>query len=160
MPRPKPRVASLKEVTITRRGDAAHIEFLDGVTPSMRLTIGPEVARMSDRAVLMSYNRVVRAMQWSVANYKHVAVEIPEGKPQLEYHALSDTWCARGGVLRCEVSDDENRNPVITIDDRELTWDEFGRTVVTWAGWGMRVIFVPENELTKPPVIEVREPND
>ena len=42
MPRPKPRIASLKEVTITRRGDAAHIEFLDGVIPSMSLTIGPK----------------------------------------------------------------------------------------------------------------------
>ena len=73
----------------------------------------------------MSYNRVVRAMQWSVANYKHVAVEIPEGKPQLEYYRESDTWRPRGGVLRCEVNDDEDRNPVITIDDRVLTWSVF-----------------------------------
>jgi hypothetical protein len=63
-------------------------------------------------------------------------------------------------VLRCEVNGDENRYPVITIGDRELTWDEFGRTVVVYAGWGMRVIFVPEDELTKPPVIEVQEPVD
>ena len=50
--------------------------------------------------------------------------------------------------------------PVIEIDDRELSWEEFGKLVVTYAGWGMRIAFVPEDEVHRLPRVEVREPKD
>ena len=42
----------------------------------------------------------------------------------------------------------------------ELSWQEFGRLICTYAGWGMRIEFVPENETHRRPTLEVREPQD
>ena len=48
--------------------------------------------------------------------------------------------------------------PVTYIDDKEFAWDEFGRMLCTYAGWGMRIIFVPDDELEQAPRIVVGEP--
>jgi hypothetical protein len=53
---------------------------------------------------------------------------------------------ARGAVLWCAVHDDDDQ-AVIEIDERELSIEEFGRLLKTYAGWGMRISFVPEDEL-------------
>lgn len=37
---------------------------------------------------------------------------------------------------------------------------EFGRLLTTYAGWGMRVIFVPDDETQIEPRVEVREPKE
>jgi len=37
---------------------------------------------------------------------------------------------------------------------------ELGRPPNTYARWGMRIVFVPEDEIDMPPRIEVREPED
>lgn len=53
------------------------------------------------------------------------------------------------------------RSPVairIDVDDRTLSWHEFGKLLTSFAGWGMRLIVVPDDELHKTPRIEVREP--
>jgi hypothetical protein len=47
---------------------------------------------------------------------------------------------------------------VIEIDDHELTLEEFGRLLTTYAGWGMRIEFTPEDEIHRRPALEVREP--
>jgi hypothetical protein len=49
---------------------------------------------------------------------------------------------------------------VIEIDDQELSIEEFGRMLTTHAGWGMRICFVPEDEIEDEPEIEVREPDN
>jgi hypothetical protein len=115
---------------------------------------------MSDKEILDCHNDVLRAQLFSVATYKHVALEIPEGLPQVEYSENCDQWVPRGGVLRCLIHDDENRQPVIEIDGREFTLEEFGSMLTTYAGWGMRVVFVPDNELSKSPEISVRDADD
>jgi hypothetical protein len=47
---------------------------------------------------------------------------------QVRYFPASDLWTPRGRVLRCEIDDDgPEREPVIAIDDQELSWREFGR---------------------------------
>jgi len=160
MPRPKPRVASRREVNITRNGETAIIEFKDGITPTTNLAIGKSMAGMTDSEVLDCYNRCVRAQQEMAASYVHVAIEVPDGQPQIEFFAQGGCWTPRGDVLRCEISDNERREPVVTIDGREFSWEQFGQMVVTYAGWGMRVIFVPDDELTEDPIIEVREPEE
>ena len=66
----------------------------------------------------------------------------------------------RGGVLRCHIEDDENGEAVIYIDDRAFDLAEFGALLCQFAGWGMRIAFVPEDEVTERPEIEVREPED
>jgi hypothetical protein len=62
-------------------------------------------------------------------------------------------------VLRCVVDDSgPDGEAIIHIDDQPLSLPEFGRLLCTYAGWGMRITFVPEEELAQPPRIEVRDP--
>ena len=114
---------------------------------------------MTDQEVIDLWNDMLRAQSDRAAEYKHVAVEVPLGSPQIEYRQDSDQWVPRGAVLRCQICDDENL-PVIGIDDRELSWAEFGRMLTVYSGWGMRVTFVPEDEVHRQPCVEVREPKD
>jgi len=55
---------------------------------------------------------------------------------------------------------DDDGLPVIEIDGRELSLREFGRMLTTFAGWGMRICIVPDDEIDAEPEIEVREPED
>ena len=113
-------IASPNDVTITRDGDCARIEY--------------------------------------TAERKHVAFEVPLGAAQIEYFARCDQWVPRGGVLRCLIQDDEYGQLIVKIDDQALPLKQFGKLLATYAGWGMRIEFVPEDEVHRRPVIEVREP--
>jgi hypothetical protein len=60
----------------------------------------------------------------------------------------------------CRLGSNEDPNePFVTVDDRDLTLREFARMVGTFGGWGMRVVFVPDDEIHDEPVVEVREPD-
>lgn len=155
----KPRVATLDEVQISREGDAAVIAFVDSTIATTHLTLGPEVGNMTDPEILKRFNEVMVAQQQLAASYNHIAIEVPPGSPQIRYYERGDQWVARGGVLRCIIEDDEHE-PVIHIDEHELSLDQFGTLLRSYAGWGMRIVFVPEDETAKPPQIEVREPED
>jgi hypothetical protein len=68
-------------------------------------------------------------------------------------------------VLRCELLTDaactiDLDEPFVCVDDRDFTSAEFVKMVGTFAGWGMRIEFVPDDELHERPEIEVREPED
>ena len=52
----------------------------------------------------------------------------------------------------------EQMEPVITVDNKELSWREFGRLICTYAGLCARIEFVPEDETHRRPKVEVREP--
>ena len=157
----RPRVASLDEVRITREGEYAIIEFADSRISTTNLKLGPEVQRMGDHQILDRFNDCIRAQEQVAAEYEHVAVEIPPGKPQIEYFEKGDQWTPRGDVLRCVISDGGPDNePIIYVDDRELSWREFGRLMTTYAGWGMRIVFVPDDELHEETQIEIREPEE
>ena len=157
----EPRVANLDEVTITRKGGTATIAFDDASVPTMLLEIGDELTILTDQEVLDRYNETVRAMQRMAANYEHLAVEVPPGRPQIRYSAITDQWVPRGDVLRCVISDGgPNLQATVKIDDRELSLEEFGRLLTTHAGWGMRVAFVPRDRTDVEPDIEVRDPEE
>uniref|UniRef100_A0A831XE39 DUF7713 domain-containing protein n=1 Tax=Geobacter metallireducens TaxID=28232 RepID=A0A831XE39_GEOME len=160
MPRlKKPHIATLDEVTITRDGEYADITYHDPTVGGMNLKLGPEVEYMTDQEILDRHNEIILAMEHSVATYRHEAVEVPPGSPQVSYSELCDQWSPRGDVLRCLIHD-EGRRPVIEIDDREFTLEEFGTMLTTFSGWGMRIVFVPDHELEKSPVIVVKEPEE
>ena len=55
---------------------------------------------------------------------------------------------------------DEQGEAIVHIDEHELSLREFGRLLTTYGGWGMRIAFVPDNELEQEPRIEVREPEE
>ena len=155
----RPHTATLREVSITKERESAIIEFLEPGISTTHLTIGPAMAWMSDQEILDLFNETILAQERLAASYHHVAVEIPEGKPQVRYFREGDQWVPRGHVLRCLVSD-AGGEAVIEIDGRPFSLGEFGRMLTSFAGWGMRICFVPEDEIRREPEIEVREPDN
>ncbi len=156
----RPHIAELGEITITRDGETAIIEYKEPGIGVTHLKIGKEIYQMSDEDVLNCHNDCISAQFESMRNYKYVATEIPPGKPQVEYFDRGCYWTPRGDVLRCEVSCDDNHETAILIDDQEFSMHEFGKMLSTFEGWGMRISFVPEDEIYKSPSIEIKDPNE
>jgi hypothetical protein len=155
----KPRRASLDEVRITREGETAIIENADGSVSTTHLKIGSQIGSMSDAAILNLFNLLVATQEEMAAEFDNRVIEIPLGRPQISYMESADQWVPRGQVLHCHIDDDENGELVVHIDDQELRLQEFGRLLRTYAGWGMRITFVPDDRLTEEPEVEVREPD-
>ena len=162
MPPPRrPHVASPDEIKITRDGDTAIIAYADEKIATTYLKMRREkLAAMTDEELLAFWNEGIEARDAMMAEYVHVAVEIPIGKPQVEFFERGDQWVPRGHVLRCVVlgSPGDPDEPVVSIDDRDFTMLEFAKMLGTYGGWGMRIAFVPDDEIHEEPEIEVREP--
>jgi hypothetical protein len=157
----KPYIATLDQVRISRQGENAVIEYIEPNVRTTHLTIGPEVQAMTDQEILERHNQVLRAQQQMASEYEHIAIEIPPGRPQIKYFEPGDQWTPRGDVLRCVIEDGgPDGEAVIYIDDQELSLKEFGRLLVTYAGWGMRIIFVPDDRIDEQPEIVVRDRDD
>ncbi len=157
----KPRHASLDEVKISREDDGAVIEFADPTISTTRFKIGRQVRHMSDQAILNMFNDTIFAMDQLAAAYENVVIEIPPGQPQIEYSERCDQWVPRGDLLRCFIEDGGPDGEVtVYIDDQELSLREFGRLLLTHAGWGMRMAFVPDDLVEEEPEVEVRVPHD
>ena len=154
----KPIRAAFDQVRITRQGPTAIIEHADATVSTTNLTIGDEIATMTDHDILAVYNDIIAAREQLSREWDNTVTEIPPGKPQIKYNKGSDQWVPRGDVLRCIIEDDENGEAVIHIDDKELTLREFGRLLTVHAGWGMRIAFVPDDLVTEQPKVKVREP--
>jgi len=155
-----PHVASPDEVRITRDSDSAIIEYADPSIPVTHFKIGPELARMTDEEVLERWNECREAVEEHRRDFEYVAVEVPVGRPQVRYFSRADQWVPRGGVLRCLIDHDLEHGAIVHIDDREFTPLEFATMLGTYGGWGMRIAFVPDDEVHETPRIEVREPED
>lgn len=156
----KPHIATLAEVTIVRNGEFAEINYNDPTVGGVNLKIGPEVACMTEREIIDCHNKTILAMQQTKVSDPYTAVEVPPGSPQVRYSELCDQWVPRGEVLRCLIHDKEARRPVVEIDNREFTLEEFGGMLTTFSGWGMRIVFVPDDDLEKHPAIVTREPEE
>jgi len=158
MHKKKPVRALVDQVRITRDGDDAIIEYADPEISGTRLTIGPQIAAMTDRDIVDVFNGVMAAQEGLLHGWDKTVVEIQPGKRQIEYHKESDQWVPRGDVLRCIIDDGGPDGEVtIHIDNKELSLDEFGRLLRVHAGWGMRLAFVPEEFVTENPKVEIRE---
>lgn len=153
-------IATLDQVKISREGICASIEYHDPQVGATSLQIGPEVQSMTDAQILDCHNECLRAQQKMMDEYVHIAVEVPPGQSQIKYFELGHQWVPRGDVVRCVIDDaGPDEGPIIYIDDHDLTLREFGSLLRTYAGWGMRIVFVPENRTEEEPIIEVREPD-
>ena len=114
---------------------------------------------MSDEAILALHNDVLESQAEMVLEAGNKVVEVPPGKPQAEYVDYADQWAPRGELIRCLITDDENGVPHFWIDETKLSLEEFGRMLLTFNGWGMRIAFVHEAYLADEPEIEVRDPD-
>jgi hypothetical protein len=153
----RPHAATLDEVRISRKDGCAVIEYVDTTVSSVNLKLEQPVETMTDAEILEAHNQVIESVEQARAEHEYAAVEIPPGAPQITYAPESEQWIPRGDVLRCLIDDVDGEARVV-IDGRELTQAEFGRLLTTHSGWGMRVIFVPDDELAVQPVIELRDP--
>ncbi|HGU7323867.1 TPA: hypothetical protein ACNBB8_003178 [Legionella pneumophila] len=153
----RPHVAELHEVIITRQGDAAIIEYKKEGIGATQITIGHEIDQMSDQDILLCHNSFIALQLQSMRDYQHIATELPIGESQVEYFEPGGYWTARGDVLRCSIGYDNHQATVI-IDDKEFSMDEFGKLLSTYEGWGMRIVIVPEDEIHKTPLIEIKNP--
>lgn len=156
-------VVRREEVRIIRDGEAADIEYLEPEGPRVHLTIGPSIAGMSDDDIVEALNAVIRAQEELAKSYVHVAQEVPPGRPQIKFFEAGGYWVPRGDVLRFVVTSrqvDWESEPAVEIDGREFTWEEFGRMLLTWEGWGVRMVVVPEDELEKRAKIAVQDPSE
>jgi hypothetical protein len=151
-------IACLDEVTVTRDSDCARIEYREGDIAATLLEIGPGMREMTDREIVELHNECLRDEARRATQFKQVAFEMPLGSPQIEYFIHSDQWVPRGRVLRCLVQDDEHGQLVVRVDGRALRLKQFGKLLTSYEGWGMRIEFVPEQEVHRRPILEIREP--
>ena len=160
MRKPRPIVYSLEEVIITREETTAHIKYKDPDYGETGLVLGEKVQHMTDQEIIDAYNDTLRAQAEHARDFKYIAIEPPLASPQITFHQDCDQWTPRGDVLRCLIMDQSGdpREPVIIIDDKELSWAEFGTMLCTYAGWGMRIEFTPHDAIHRRPTLEVREP--
>ena len=156
----RPRPASPDEVRITREGGAAVIEYADPNIRGVHLRLGPALAAMTDAEVLERFNAMLEAQAEHAAGVDRTLVEVPPGRPQIAYFDRGDQWTPRGEVLRCHIEDDAERGTLVLIDDVALDMTAFGRLLGTFAGFGMRIAFVDEDDVAEEPAIVVREPDD
>jgi hypothetical protein len=162
----RPHVASPDEVKITREGDTAIFEYADPSVATTHFAMRPgELAKMTDAELLDYWNAYIEATDEFLRTQKFTLTEIPPGKPQVEYHELSDQWVPRGHVVRaviltdCAIEPDLDE-PFVAIDDRDFSLREFFRMVGTFGGWGMRIAFVGDENTHERPKIKVREPKE
>ena len=152
-------IASFDEVTVARDADCARIEYKEPGIPVTNLSIGPGIARMSDREIVEFHNDCLRNHAKQSAEIGRVALEVPLGLPQIKYFARSHQWVPRGRVLRCLIQNEENDQLVIKIDEKELGLKQFGKMLATHQGWGMRIEFVPADDVHRRPALKVQEPH-
>ena len=156
----RPPQATIDQVRISREGEYAIIEHADTAYGTTRLLLGPMLQNMSDAEVLEVFNEVIAAQDASVADPANRPVEIPRGRPQIEWLEDLQQWSARGHVLKCEVSDDEDGNLVVHVDDKELDAEAFLQLIKPFAGWGMRITFMDESQIHEEPEVIIRDPDD
>lgn len=162
--RPKrPYIAAPDQVRITRDAHGANIDYAEENVSGVHLVLAPEeLASMTDEEVLEVHNRCIEAQQASADSFVWVAVEVPPGTSQVKRDRQTGQLVPRGDVLRCHITDrgeaEEDGPVAIYIDDREYSLREFGEILRMYAGWGMRIAFVPDDEVHEEPIIEVRKP--
>jgi hypothetical protein len=115
---------------------------------------------MSDSAIVDIHNQDLRTKAKQAAEDKHVVYELPLGSAQIEYFARCDQWVPKSSVLRCQITLDEHGQIIIGIDERRLRLKQFGKLLASHQGWGMRIEFVPTDEVHHRPTLQVRQPND
>ena len=156
----RPTHTTIDQVRISRDGEYAIIEHADPVYGKVNLQLGPEINTLTDREIVDVFNDIIAAQQASIADPANRPIEIPKGRPQIEWLEDLQQWSTRGHVLKCEVSDDEDGNLVVYVDENELDAQAFLQLIRPFAGWGMRITFMDESQIHDEPEVIVRDPDN
>ena len=162
MSRSRLRTFALDQVHVRREGDCAHLTPADGAGGVVFKVGADRMAAMTDAEVVELYNGGVEATIEHIAANPWVAREIPSGKPQIQWLPDFHAWTTRGHVLCCLIDEEEDDPQMarVEIDGQSLSMEEFGRLLSTYVGWGMRIVFVPDDELEVEPIIEIADQTD
>jgi len=152
--------STIDQVHIARDGEYAIITYANPVYGTVNLKLGPEIETMTDLDILEVLNDIRAAQEASIADPANRPVEIPRGRPQIEWSETYQEWSARGHVLKCVVSDDVDGDLVVYVDDQKLDSDAFLRLIRPFAGWGMRITFMDESQIHDEPAVILRDPDE
>jgi len=67
----------------------------------------------------------------------------------IEYHKESHTWTTCDQIIRGQIRWDdetEGETPLIVVDGKDLTWTEFGKTIMTYEGFQFVMRFVDPSD--------------
>ena len=92
----KPTRAIIDQVRITREGNDAIIDYADSSISGTRLTIGPDIATMTDREIIDVFNGILAAQERLLAAWDKTVTEEAPGEKQMDYHEDSGQWVPRG----------------------------------------------------------------
>lgn len=149
--------STIDQVHIARDGEHAIITHANSSYGAVNLKLGPKIDAMTDLDILEVLNHIRAAQEASIADPANRPVEIPKGRPQIEWSEDYQEWSARGEVLKCVLSDDEDGALVVYVDDYELDAEAFLRLIRPFAGWGMRITFMDESQIHDEPDVIVRD---
>jgi hypothetical protein len=76
----KPTRAIIDQVRITREGNDAIIDYADAGIAGTRLTIGPDIATMTDRDITDVFNGILAAQERLLAAWDKTVTEEPPGR--------------------------------------------------------------------------------
>ena len=76
----KPTRAIIDQVRITREGNDAIIDYADAGIAGTHLTIGPDIATMTDREVIDVFNGILAAQERLLAAWDKTVTEEPPGR--------------------------------------------------------------------------------
>jgi len=66
----KPTHAIIDQVRITREGNDAIIDYADSGISGMRITVGPDIATMTDREIIDVFNGILAAQERLLAAWE------------------------------------------------------------------------------------------
>jgi hypothetical protein len=114
------RLAPLDDVHVHRHGNSAVIAFEGEPRSAVWLELGPAARTLTDQEILDRHHQRVLEL-----------VEQSATMPQVCWDDASGTWRPYGRVVRCVVEGGPTlHEPLIMIDELELTLAELGRMLV------------------------------
>jgi hypothetical protein len=160
-PRPMkpPGEIAVGEIGIKRQNEPATPAPRDPNLAVSHLQGVPELAETRDKNILPFSSTSIAAQEQFADEHEYIATEIPPGEPQIRYYPKTRQWLSRGEVIRC-VLKDVNGRVVICSDDNELSLDDLGTLLLTYAGWGMRIEFMPDDAIEERPPVEINDFED
>ena len=88
----RPPQSTIDQVHISRKGEAAIIEHANPAYGTVNLMIGPGISTMTDREILDVFNDIIAAQEASIADPANRPIEIPKGRPQIEWLEDLQQW--------------------------------------------------------------------